>query len=125
MSEVQNNNPFDAAKFAKGGLKLAVPIQDGDNVVEELKFDFYALTGLEYCEAVETSYGEKGTAFALGNKQALRLFAAAAAKCTDGVDQKDIIERMAMQDAMKAVQLATLFFNIASREGDSRFTDAQ
>lgn len=105
--------------FGRGGLKLEKPIQDGENTVKELKWDFLALTGSEYVEALDMDRMAQ-TSFRITSKQALCLFAAAAAKATAGLDARDIRERMGVLDAAKAVQVATVFFTASSRAGNGR-----
>ena len=46
----------------------------------------------------------------------------AAAKQTEKVDTRDIIERIGMTDAVEAVQLATLFFSASTRAGRLRIS---
>lgn len=107
-------------KYACGELELAEPIRAGGEDVTKLSFNFRKLKALEVMDALDNGRGTN--AFRLTNRQALLLFAIAAAKETDKLDERDIAERMGAEDAIKAVQLATTFFSIASRAGDKRFT---
>lgn len=107
-------------KYACGDLELAEPIRAGGEDVTKLSFDFRKLKALEVMDALDNGRGT--SAFRLTNRQALLLFAVAAAKESDKLDERDIAERMGAEDAIKAVQLATTFFNITSRAGDKRFT---
>ena len=106
------------AESKSGTLELAVPIEDGEKVYRELKYDFAALKGLEIVRAIDDGSGSRRNSnFRLSDEQALHLFAAAAAKATGGLDAKDIIERMGAMDSIVAVQAAALFFNISSQGG--------
>ncbi|MBQ9407942.1 MAG: hypothetical protein IJU28_00930, partial [Clostridia bacterium] len=55
-------------------------------------------------------------------RQALSLFAKAAAKQTEGVDMEDIVSRIGVTDAVEGVQLATLFFTASTRAGRLRIS---
>ena len=55
-------------------------------------------------------------------RQALALFAKAAAKQTDRLDMQDIISKIGVTDAVEGVQLATLFFNASTRAGRLRIS---
>ena len=120
-------NPFDpdeAAKAVKHGkLILAEPIEDGEKVYDELEYDFGALKGLELARALDFGDGPKDS-FRLTDVQALNYFACAAAKCqkVGGLDATDIRERIGGMDAIKAIQLATVFFRASSRAGDRRLS---
>lgn len=105
--------PLDV--LGKGVLKLATPITSEDKPVSELKYDFYALSGWEYAEAMDTDQNNRN-AFAVSKKQALRLFAAAAAKVTAGMDATDIYHQIGLADAQRAAQVATVFLSRAGRE---------
>lgn len=119
--------PFNYDDYAnavrRGKLKLAEPIEDGENSYDELEYDFGALKGLELARALDFGEGPKDS-FRLNDVQALNYFAAAAAKCQKqgGLDVVDIRERIGGMDAIKAIQLATVFFRASSRAGDSRLS---
>jgi hypothetical protein len=108
-------------KFNKGTLMLEVPIRAEDKDVKELRYNFTKLTGWEYAAAMDTDPAG-GNVFNISTKQALTLFAKAAAKETKGIDDIDIRERISIQDSVKAVQLAALFFFATTREGEKRIT---
>ena len=108
-------------KWGTGTMQLYTPIQDGQNRITELKWDFLALTGREYAEAMDMDPNARA-AFSMTSKQALCLFAEAAAKATGGLDARDIRDRMGIMDAGKAIQLATVFFRFSSLAGDSRIS---
>ena len=126
-AEKQPINPFDPDEAAKavrsGKLTLAEPIEDGENVHTELVYDFGALKGLELARALDFGDGPKDS-FRLTDVQALNYFACAAAKCQKpgGLDATDIRERIGGMDAIKAIQLATVFFRASSRAGDRRLS---
>ena len=114
VKEIDWNKQME--KFATGTLKLTKPIQDGENVFKELKWDFFELTGAEYVAAMDR--GEKTDAFRVSATQALSLFATAAAKATGTLDATDIRTRICGRDAQKATQIASIFFIASSRAGD-------
>lgn len=99
----------------KGRLRLEVPIHAGEKEVTELVYDFTALTGLEYADAMDSMTGSQP--YQIAYKQGLALFAAAVAKQMDEFDARDIMERLSITDAVEGVQLATLFFNASARAG--------
>ena len=86
----------------------------------EVKIHTY-LTGMEYTDAMDSDPNAQQI-YKITDRQALALFAKAAAKQTDKVDMRDIIERMGMTDAVIAVQLATLFFSASTRAGRLRIS---
>lgn len=111
--------------LAKGKLQLVVPIRGGGEEVNELAYDFNHLTGIEYADALDSVNGDTNL-FKINKRQAFALFAATAAKETKNAkgmrlfDERDITERMGTQDAMKAVQVAELFFIASTRAGNQR-----
>lgn len=107
-----------------GTLELAKPIRADGEDVGKLRYDFGALNGWEYADAMDRAGAEKPDAFHVTQRQALSLFAAAAAKATDHVDSADILAGIGMEDGIKAAQVAQLFFNAASRLGDLRSSRA-
>lgn len=110
-------------KFGKGKMLLKVPIQDGENLVTTLHWDFTMLTGAEYANAMDQD-SKASNNFRLSNTQALCLFAAAAGKATDGLNAEEIRRGISMVDAVKAAQLATVFFSASSRGGDARISES-
>lgn len=104
----------EAVGQGKGRLTLETPIMAGEEEVTELIYDFTALTGMEYAEAMDSGAGS-GQAFQITYRQGLALFAAAVAKQMAQLDRKDIVERIGVTDAVEGVQLATLFFNASAR----------
>lgn len=109
-------------QFAKGKMILQTPIIDGQNTVNELQWDFMALTGAEYVDALDRDT-RAVNAFRITNTQAFNLFAAAAGKATAGIDATDIRSRMGIMDAQKATQLATVFFTASNRAGNKRISN--
>ncbi len=104
-----------------GILKLEVPIKSGSGEVTELAYDFTKLTGLEYTEAMDQDTNAMYV-YKITYRQALSLFARAAAKQTPGLDMRDITERLDMRDALEGVQLASLFFNASTQAGRLRIS---
>ena len=105
----------------KGRLKLETPITMGDRTVDELCYDFTDMTGLEYTEAMDIDRSAD-MVYRITYRQALALFARSAAKHTDNVDMRDIMENLGVTDALEGVQLATLFFNASTRAGRMRIS---
>lgn len=101
--------------ISKGTLELATPIRARSEDIDKLHYDFSKLTGWEYAEAMDTDAAARNV-FVVTKKQALCLFAAAAAKVTEDVDATDIKQRIGLIDAQRAVQVATLFLNRAAQE---------
>ncbi|MBQ8507220.1 MAG: hypothetical protein IJ466_07325 [Clostridia bacterium] len=110
-----------AKRLAKGKLQLESPIRSASTDVEELEYDFSKLNGIDMANAMDKDTSANST-FRITNKQALFLFAEAAAKCTRGIDSTDILERLGIGDAIKAVQVATAFFIASSQAGNMRIT---
>ena len=110
---------LDAMKTGKGILHLEKPILSDDIMVKELKYDFMALTGMEYADAMDSD-SQTQQLFRITNRQALALFAAAAAKQTEHVDQTDIMQRIGVTDAVEGTRLAVLFFQSSVRAGEMR-----
>lgn len=108
-------------KISSGKFKLMTPIQDGDKTYEELTYDFNKLTGWEVAKAMNQG-GTNGNASQLNEMQAIALFAAAAAKCTGGLDATDIRQRLGAADAITAISLSTIFFRGTLLAGSLRIT---
>lgn len=111
----------EAMAEGKGRLALETPILSGDEEITELIYDFNELTGMEYADAMDSDPNAQQI-YKITDRQALALFAKAAAKQTDKVDMRDIVERIGMTDAVVAVQLATLFFSASTRAGRLRIS---
>ena len=129
QNEAANKNtqkrmtPEEAARaVSRGKMRLFTPIRASDRDVDVLEFDFTKLTGWEFAQALDRDDSGKTNAFRLTGVQALELFAAAVHKMTPDVDAEDIRYRMGIEDAIKATQLATAFFNLTSRAANSRIT---
>ena len=113
----------EAMGEGKGCLTLETPITSGDKEIKELVYDFTAITGLEYTEAMDSDLNANSTAYRrITYRQALSLFAMAAAKQTEGVDMTDIVGRIGGTDAVEGVQLATVFFTASTRAGQLRIS---
>ena len=105
----------EQSSIERGVMKLKTPIRAGGKDVTELFYDFTELTGWEFVEAMDMDR-EARNIFSVTEKQALCLFAATAGKQTPGIDATDIRKRMGVADAVKAVQLATVFLVTSTRE---------
>lgn len=103
----------------KGIFKLEKPIVHGEKEITELPYDFMELTGIEYMDAMDSDRlgNQLGK---ISTKQAMFLFAYAAAKYVPELDAKDIVEQIGATDCMSVVQFATSFFVAAVREGRMR-----
>lgn len=105
----------------KGRLKLEKPLHARGKEIDELCYDFTVLTGMEYADAMDNDPNAQQI-FRITYRQGLALFAKAAAKQTEDVDQRDILEQIGMTDAVEGVQLATLFFSASARAGRLRIS---
>ena len=105
----------------KGRLRLEKTIKSGDQEITELVYDFTEMTGVEYTDAMDSDQNAVGN-YRITYRQALALFAKAAAKQTEGVDMQDILANIGVTDAVEGVQLATLFFNASTRAGRLRIS---
>ena len=125
--ETKQKKQLDPLKMvesiSKGRFQLTVPITDGEQKYDELRYDFTALTGWELASAIDMGTKPGGKSMDLSDTQALALFAAAAGKATDGLDATDIRERMGAMDSIAAIKVAQLFFNGSSLAGSLRFTN--
>ena len=110
-----------AMSEGKGVLTLETPIHAGDQDITELVYDFNELTGMDYINAMDSDMNAQQI-FRITYRQALTLFATAAAKQTERVDMRDILESIGITDATAAVQLATLFFSASTRAGQLRLS---
>ena len=119
--KIKSAEANEAIKEGKGRLRLETPITANDQEISELVYDFTDLTGMEYAAAMDSDPNAMQI-FKITYRQGLALFATAAAKCTESVDMRDIIERIGMTDAVEGVQLATLFFSASTRAGRLRIS---
>ena len=118
-------SPTEAAeKVSKGRFKLLVPIEDGETKYDTLTYDFNKLTGWELAKAIDNGADRNANPSNVTDTQALSLFAVAAAKCTGGLDAKDIMERLSAQDAIAAISVASIFFKGSLLAGSLRITKA-
>lgn len=111
----------EVALDGNGKLKLKMPVRSHDKEIMELSYDFAAVTGMEYVQAMDSDPSASGN-YGMSTKQAITLFAIAAAKKTDQVDKQDILRDLYISDAIKAEELAKLFFNVASAEANQRIS---
>lgn len=109
-------------QVARGKLTLSKPILSKGVNYDVLHYDFLALTGFEYADAMDSDASRNADSFHLTNRQALSLFAVAVSKVTEDVDKEAVIRGLSIGDTIKAVQLATVFFVTSSRAGNRRIT---
>ena len=117
-------------RISVGKMKLLQPIRAAGQDITELKWNFRNLTGWEFASAMDCD--SASNVFRITNKQALGLFAASAAKETtiknDGgveihpLDAQDIRQRIGIDDCVKAVQIAAVFFVASAREANKRIS---
>lgn len=111
-------------QISKGTLKLAEPFRVAGRDVADVDYDFCALTGQELLDALDSVPAINYST--VTNLQGLRLFAAAAAKCSPLVDAganrksglydaRDVWERLSGVDALRAVMLAKNFYAASFR----------
>lgn len=117
----KSKESIEAMREGKGRLKLETPIKHGEDTIDELVYDFTTLTGVEYTMAMDSDMNARD-AFKITYRQGLALFAAAAARHTERLDSRDIIEKIGMTDAVEGVQLATHFFVASTRAGRMRIS---
>ena len=116
-------NPMEAAEaVSTGKFALKTPIRDGEKEYTELKYDFNALSAWEQAKAIDAGTLNRNDTFNISYTQALSLFAAAAGKCTEGLDATDIRERLSAADGIAAIRVASIFFNGSSLAGSLRFS---
>lgn len=120
-NERKNINATQAQIEGRGVLTLKTPIRAGGEDVTELTYDFNLITGAEYTDAMDSDPNAVQV-FKITYRQALRLFATAAAKETPKVDARDIMERIGVADAEVGSQLAMVFFNLSARAGKLRIS---
>lgn len=120
-AKAQNAAINEIIAQGKGRLTLETPILSRDEEVKELAYDFTKLTGLEYVEAMDSDATAQQI-YRITYRQALALFAKAVAKETDGLDMRDVMQRIGATDAMEGVQLATIFFSGSTRAGRMRIS---
>lgn len=114
--EAENKKEFSSDS---GEMVLSVPIRAKSKDVSVLKYDFSKLTNREYLDALSSDRGASDP-FHITSKQAFNLFCASAARETEDIDATDVRERMAVKDTVYAVQIATVFFAMATREASMR-----
>ena len=112
---------LSAMAEGKGVFHLNTPIVSGDESIEDLPYDFTKLSGLEYTQAMDSD-SRSTNMTKISHRQALALFATAAAKNVERLDMTDIIERIGASDAIEAIELATIFFAGSMRAGRMRIS---
>lgn len=93
-----------------GKMKLKKPILSQDKEITELHYDYDSLTNEEYMRAMDSD--RKADPYGISHRQAMALFAFAA-KGNEGLDARDIIERISAPDGMGAQQLSINFFHFS------------
>ena len=111
----------EALGQGKGRMRLETPLMARDEEITELKYDFTVMKGFEYTDAMDSD-PNANNAFFITRRQALALFAKAAAKQTEGLDMQDIVSGLGVTDSVEAVEIATLFFNASRRAGRMRIS---
>ena len=112
---------MEALKQGKGKLQLDSPIRARDREITELIYDFTVMKGFEFTDAMDSD-PNGANSFFITKRQALALFAKAAAKQTEDVDMQDIVSGLSMTDSVEAIEIATLFFNASRRAGRTRIS---
>ena len=116
-------------ELCKGKMELMYPFRARGQDVAEIPYDFCALTGEELMDALDRAPYDN--MFRISNRQAMHLFAATAEKeappAEEGrtgkiYDAKDIMRGLKAADAVKAAQLAKLFYNASSQAGNRRIS---
>ena len=110
-------------KLCRGSLKLFKPLRARGHDVKELRFDFVGLSTYELLDALDNTDVINPSPFAITNRQAVAIFAATAGKCTEDVDSRDILDNISGVDAIKAIQLAKLFWNASHRAGNKNISN--
>lgn len=118
----QFKESMEAVREGKGKLRLEKPIQAGDREITELEYDFTALSGLDYTEAMDVGQNASQNPASISYRQGLSLFAKAAAMQNERLDMKDIVSRIGMTDAVAAVEAASSFFTGSVRAGLKRIS---
>ena len=119
--ELNLKNPSEAVKeISRGKIELFSPFIADDKEIKELYFNFENMGGIEMARAMDRGAQNGGNAFRITSEQALELFIASAAKETEGCDAADIRRGLSSVDAVKAAQLATVFFVASSQAGNAR-----
>ena len=109
--------------WQQGTLQLETPITARDEKLTELKYDFARLTGWEYIEAMDAD-ADNTNMSRISHKQAFGLFAKAAAKANESVDETDLKQRMGVTDVINATRLGTAFFITTSVSARGNIKDA-
>lgn len=100
-------------KSERGTLELAQPILAKGVEVHALKYDFTQVTNSEYLAAMDSDTGSSNL-FRFTAKQLFYFFSCAAAKENDGLDDKDIRQRLSALDTDAAIKQTLLFFTLSA-----------
>ena len=125
--EEKKMDPAEALReLGRGKRELVFPIRAHSQDVTEIEFDFCALTCDEILDALDSV--PVYNVMTITNKQAVALFAEAAAKCapyageergTRLYDAKDIRKGLKFADVTFAIQMAKLFYSASCQAGNS------
>lgn len=113
--KARKTTPDTPESLIRGTMILKNPMRAESTDITELKYDFSKLTGWEYVEAMDSDANARNV-FKITTKQALCLFAMSAGKETPKIDATDIKQQISVVDAVKAVQLATVFLVTSTRD---------
>lgn len=103
-----------------GTLVLSQPFKSDGIMISELHYDFKAVSGIEFADAMDSDYSRRSDSFRITGKQALSLFAVAVEKREEHCDKRDVLRGLSVEDSVAAIQAATLFFRAASQAGNLR-----
>lgn len=118
------NDPEEQLKrLTSGVLPLKFPIQSGGQEHGKIAYDFGAIMGWDYADAMDSD-PKNSNLFRISPKQALSLFAVAARKATPGVSDLDVKEQLNAVDAMNAIRIASAFFVASTRVGSKLISSA-
>ncbi len=99
--------------FARGEIKLKVPMRSRDKEINVLHYDFTQLTNRDILKVLDLG-GDSGTQ--LTATQALRMFEVMADRVErpiSGLDGKDISEQISAVDVISCIACARIFFAYA------------
>lgn len=114
-------------ELCRGKRELLVPFRAHGQDVKEMEYDFFSMTGMEMLDALDSDM--VNNVLAISNKQALAIFAAAAAKRAPVIeengfktrlyDAKDVRERLSPADCVAAIRIAKLFYQASGQTGSN------
>lgn len=109
----------------KGALRLRKPYTIDGKVMEELPYDFEALTAQDIIEADKDRAGKSSALIVVHQFDAtaqLCVFAKAVEKVAPNIALEDIM-RMGGRDAQAAMTLGRRFFTVDSEDGEDETTE--